>query len=187
MKSEELQELTRSDPLSLEEEFEMQKSWRNDEDKLTFLVLNRETFDTSKHELEALVGDTNLFLSENDDGEKVAEAEIMIASFADRGKGFGPEAMLQMFRYAIEHLKIDKFEAKIGFANQKSIKMFQKFGFEELSRSEVFEEVTLAKKVDENFKNYLRKNLDFREEPYFWIKFMYFYLISCLNKGRLES
>lgn len=32
MKSEELQELTASEPLTLDEEFEMQLSWRNDED-----------------------------------------------------------------------------------------------------------------------------------------------------------
>ena len=32
MKSKELQELTASEPLTLEEEYEMQKSWREDDD-----------------------------------------------------------------------------------------------------------------------------------------------------------
>ena len=32
MKSPELQELTASEPLTLEEEYEMQKTWREDED-----------------------------------------------------------------------------------------------------------------------------------------------------------
>lgn len=37
MKSEELQKLTASEPLSLEEEYEMQKSWREDEDSEIYL------------------------------------------------------------------------------------------------------------------------------------------------------
>lgn len=37
MKSEELQRLTASEPLTLEEEYNMQKSWREDEDSKYFL------------------------------------------------------------------------------------------------------------------------------------------------------
>ena len=39
MKSEELQELTGSEPLSLEEELRMQQTWREDPEKCTFIVL----------------------------------------------------------------------------------------------------------------------------------------------------
>ena len=34
MKCPELQELTASEPLTIDEEYEMQKSWRNDEDSI---------------------------------------------------------------------------------------------------------------------------------------------------------
>lgn len=166
MKSSELQELTKSEPLTLDEEYAMQKSWREDEDKLTFLVLSRSEFETTNDEIKALVGDTNLFLGNSDDGFKVAEAEIMISSIGDRGKGFGKEAMLQMLRYAVDLLGIEKFQAKIGIENEKSIRMFEKIGFEEEGRSEVFKEVTLAKIVDNKFKVWLHDSLEFKEKKY---------------------
>merc|ERR1712086_888276 len=42
MKDPWLQEMTASEPLSLEEEIEMQRTWREDADKCTFIVLDRE-------------------------------------------------------------------------------------------------------------------------------------------------
>lgn len=38
MKSEELQKLTASEPLTLEEEYEMQKSWREDNDSKLYIL-----------------------------------------------------------------------------------------------------------------------------------------------------
>jgi hypothetical protein len=41
MQSAELLEQTASEPLSIEEEYEMQRKWREDEDKCTFILLAR--------------------------------------------------------------------------------------------------------------------------------------------------
>jgi len=80
-----LREQTASERLSLQEEYDMQRSWREDADKCTFIVLDRkvfedwsassetsiETSDNSTHEREvkAMIGDVNLFFIEDDDDD----------------------------------------------------------------------------------------------------------------------
>ena len=41
MKSEELQKLTASEPLTLDEEYNMQESWREDEDSMYLLCITK--------------------------------------------------------------------------------------------------------------------------------------------------
>ncbi|KAH8279992.1 hypothetical protein KR054_011198, partial [Drosophila jambulina] len=102
MSSETLRQLTASEELTLEEEYEMQRSWREDSDKLTFIILDAGIYAQNQDEIAAMVGDTNLFLHPDpeDEDQQVAEAEIMIAEPAARGRGYGREAMLLMLKYA---------------------------------------------------------------------------------------
>lgn len=149
MQNEELRHLTGSEPLSLDEEYQMQETWHTSKDKCTFIVLDKERMSINNNEEEAMIGDTNLFLSD-EDGQ--AESEIMIAEVSARGRGRGREAMCLMLRYGIEKLSLKAFEAKIKLNNQVSINMFKKIGFQEVSRSEVFQEVTLVLEMSEEKK-----------------------------------
>ncbi|CAH1180488.1 unnamed protein product [Phaedon cochleariae] len=158
MKSTELQMLTGSEPLSLEEEHEMQKSWSMDENKCTFIILDKNKYVETRNEIVSMIGDTNLFFANCDD-RLCAEAEIMIAESWARGRKCGWEAMLLMLNYGINYLGVKQFIVKISYANEISLHMFQKMGFEEVSRSEVFQEVTLSKIVDDNWIRWLQNNL----------------------------
>ena len=90
MQAPELLQATGSEPLSLQEEYDMQQSWRDDDAKCTFIVLARDHLDDKQTELldetsnnttlrlkedfiqtsvDAMVGDVNLFLSEEEEEE----------------------------------------------------------------------------------------------------------------------
>ncbi|XP_054288151.1 N-acetyltransferase 9-like protein [Macrosteles quadrilineatus] len=155
MQSKELQELTASEPLTEEEEFEMQQSWLCDENKCTFIVLERRIYDENQNEIEAMIGDTNLYLIE-EDGSLIGETGIMIAEESVRGRGRGREAILLMLRYGVEHLDVKRFLAKISLSNEISIKMFKKLGFEVESESSVFQEVTLFVDVSSSWRTWLK-------------------------------
>lgn len=51
MQNEEIRELTASLPLSIEEEYQMQQTWLNDQDKITFIILSRDKFERTKNEI----------------------------------------------------------------------------------------------------------------------------------------
>ncbi|TFK83985.1 acyl-CoA N-acyltransferase [Polyporus arcularius HHB13444] len=159
MSDEELRELTASEPLTLEEEYEMQRKWQQDEDKLTFIILSGESLpplegDVVTPELLAgqpMIGDVNLFLKgvpADEDFE--VEAEIMIAEPAYRRRGVAYTALQLMLSYATDSsspsplpVPKDRLVARIGEKNEASIRLFEKLGFTVTKRVAVFEEVEL--------------------------------------------
>ncbi|CAK1600122.1 unnamed protein product [Parnassius mnemosyne] len=103
-----------------------------------------------------MIGDTNIFITNKD--KMLGEIEIMIAEKTARGKKRGWEAVILMLLYGIHHIKINIFEAKIYIGNTVSISLFEKLGFEEKTRSEIFQEITLEKIVDEKWIKSLESN-----------------------------
>lgn len=199
-----LLEMTGSEQLTMEEEIVMQKEWRDDDMKCTFIVLDKEACvdlppmavqhdaevadggqnggeksednndketpccqtpaadnvvhvapDFVEKNLDAMVGDVNLFLSEEEepdtddetDGNNTtraasatsqdaestprqqthmqAELDIMIAEESARGKGMGSEASRIMLWYGAHQLKIRRFFAKIKKENDASKGLFE--------------------------------------------------------------
>ncbi|ODN75517.1 hypothetical protein L202_06643 [Cryptococcus amylolentus CBS 6039] len=156
MKSLELLELTASEPLSLGEEYKMQRKWLLDEDKLTFILLARpsppsdSSTDSSRYILQPeeiqkcrMVGDVNLFLPDGREGE--GECEIMIASKEDRRKGYAVEALSLFLKYATSylHLPAPQLLSRIGSQNIPSIRLFKKLGFGVVKYVKVFDEVEM--------------------------------------------
>jgi len=154
MQSHELLEQTASERLTLEQEYDMQQSWFQDENKCTFIILDKNKWlQPEMTEIGCMAGDVNLFL--NDSHQDIAEIEIMIAEASCRRNGLGKEALLTMMNYGVTKLGIQKYEAKIGCGNGASLTLFHKLGFTEVSVSEVFKEVTLEMQVSQGVLQWL--------------------------------
>ncbi|MFH4975809.1 hypothetical protein AB6A40_002518 [Gnathostoma spinigerum] len=138
MENEELRRLTASERLSLEEEYRMQKSWREDDDKCTFIILSRSLLDEGHDEIDSMIGDVNVFLYED-----CAELEVMVADKKWRRRGVAREAICLMLTYCNTWLHIETFRVKIVDDNIASITLFEKLGFEKESYCPVFKEHTL--------------------------------------------
>ena len=137
-----LLEATASEPLSLDEEYEMQASWASDEKKCTFIVCaSDQPLLAGPASVASMVGDVNLYFNDHDDAH-AAEIEIMIADVSARRKGLAREALRLMMGYAVESLAVRTFVAKISHDNVPSRALFEQLGFAEQSSSEVFRETT---------------------------------------------
>ncbi|KAI8494987.1 N-acetyltransferase 9 [Branchiostoma belcheri] len=139
MQSPELQELTASEPLTLEQEYDMQHSWWQDENN-------------------SMIGDVNLFFT-NQECSTEAEIEIMIAEPSSRRKGAGREALTTMMAYGVQELGVTEYMAKIGYSNHGSLSLFHKLGFTEVSRSDVFQEVTLHLPISDDVRTKLEQDM----------------------------
>src|ERR1700712_3102252 len=99
----------------------MQRSWRTDKDKLTFIVCLPGRLLDGMTEVVAMkddyprvmVGDVNLFLFEDDATEDhehpgsttrnvIGEVEIMIAQSSSRGKGVGYLVLSMFLQYVLD-------------------------------------------------------------------------------------
>lgn len=151
---------TASEPLTLDQEYEMQLSWSQDILKHTFIVLDKDLFVGDfvhgQPYAQAMVGDVNIFMNDLDDSH-IAEIEIMIAESKSRGKGLAKESVLLMMAFAAKNFGILIFRAKIGESNDASLNLFQKLEFKKTSYSEIFKEVTLELQITESKSNELRQ------------------------------
>ena len=127
MQDAELQAATASEPLSMTEEYDMQRSWRTDNDKLTFIVCQSRDQKSDPQEVqggkddlpERMIGDINLFLfepeDEDEEGEDVVQAnntntsnalvgeiELMIARKDLHRQGYGRAALLSFTTYILD-------------------------------------------------------------------------------------
>lgn len=172
MKKPELLDLTASEPLTLEEEYEMQRNWHKDHEKLTFLLVDKGTednYDLNNNEEpptndQILCGDVNLFIQPDFDdlGLNIAELEIMIAEKDSRRKGIALEALKIMLIYAIEKLNIELFVVHILSHNIVSKVLFEeKLGFQVEKFQDWSDEWILQKRVDQNLIESLKNELNY--------------------------
>ncbi|CDF32247.1 unnamed protein product [Chondrus crispus] len=157
MQSPTLLHLTASTRLTLAEEHANMHSWRADERKLTFIILD--LVQGSNH----MVGDVNLHLlnaesEELGDADTVAgELEVMVAEEGSRNRGTATVALRLMMAYAREHVKVDVFVAKVMEENEASLRLFRdKLGFVPYRTVKAFGEIHLKKEVRKSFDEQLK-------------------------------
>ncbi|KAL1635155.1 hypothetical protein SLS56_001907 [Neofusicoccum ribis] len=145
-----IQEATASEPLTLDEEYAMQRSWRSDADKLTFIAcvapepqpqpparIRARVHDAA----DAMIGDVNLFLvpddeDDDDDGEQeggsgghrppananvVGELEIMVARPAHQNRGLGAAVLAAFLAYVRRHLDAILAEYAAGEGGREKV------------------------------------------------------------------
>ncbi|KAK5943426.1 hypothetical protein PMZ80_004433 [Knufia obscura] len=116
MKDPDIRLATASEALSLEDEYGMQRSWRTDKDKLTFISCQSSSASSEivsplqqsqDEETNSMLGDVNLFIlaNEEDSGNVslVGELELMIGNKSNMRRGLGRAALLTFIAYVLKH------------------------------------------------------------------------------------
>ena len=191
MQDEELRRLTASDLLTIEEEYDMQHSWRVDNDKLTFIVCTHPDELTSLYAQtlrrgvspgyqdapHRMIGDINLFLSDDDEQTDeqadavtaqprsvIGELMIMIARSTEHRKGLARETMQAFLSYIRaeqdnicreyaggDGAVLKYLRVRITHDNERSIKLFEYLGFKKTcDEPNVFGEFELRAPVEFN-------------------------------------
>jgi len=113
----------------------MQRSWRTDHDKLTFIAcqplpgnhegIKRSLVASKGDAPDRMLGDVNLFLTAADEDEEgcIGELELMIAPTSHRRRGYGRAAILAFLCYIEIHLLEILEEYRIGSGGEDGGKM----------------------------------------------------------------
>ena len=155
MQDPELLELTCSEPLTLEQEFQNQRSWHADPLKLTFILCARDDDDGGAIPddlTSGMCGDVNAFLSEIDDDDDEtgvsAELEIMIAEPAQRRRGLARTALQMFIAYLLERVpRVGRLVVKVTDANVPSLRLFESLGFTVHKPMPIFQQTELRLSV----------------------------------------
>ncbi|KAJ6785743.1 hypothetical protein PWT90_06380 [Aphanocladium album] len=171
MQDPDIQQATASEPMTLEEEYENQQSWRTSTDKLTFIIcepaapaetaIMAQSQDANKH----MIGDVNFFLYADDEDENdgasdslIGEVDVMVAAKEHRGKGYGEAAVRHLLLYIQMNLDailreyaqggvtkaLRALMVKIQESNNGSRALFEKLGFEQTGSVNYFGEVKMV-------------------------------------------
>ncbi|TWU73363.1 methionyl-tRNA synthetase [Metarhizium rileyi] len=143
MEDPELQEATASEPLTLEEEYENQRSWRTAHDKLTFIICEALcAADQSSASVKAevvdaddrMVGDINFFIYQDNDAEESpqvqrtsvalrGEIDVMIAHKEHRRRGYGSASVRALLIYLRSSMRdiLEEYNRGLGICRDANM------------------------------------------------------------------